>query len=191
MMMTWGRALPVLVVAVVFDLVRMFFEMFWVFGPALAAAYCGAQVADVAVVGKLLAAGCVAGAGAVGYFTAPALTTFGIIMAMTVGLFGWATVTLVLAVTNPRIWKSNVWSWIWSISALGVAEMPLLGTIPMLTIAHLRLYAGQIKGDRAALKRYRQEQEQVARAAATARSMREQAQLMQNQADQLVATDVY
>lgn len=171
--MTWGRAIPVLAIAVVFDLLRLFFEMFWFFGPAFAAVLCttwansalGTTVAGVA--GKLVAVGCSTAAGAVGYLGIGPITAFGIVMAMTVGLFGWATVTLVLAITNPRIWKSDVWSWVWSIASLGVVEMPLLGAIPMLTITHWRLYAAQIRQDKAALKRYQKAQESVGAAART------------------------
>lgn len=186
--MTWGRALPVLVICVIFDVVRMFFEMFWFFGPALAGVICTAKVS--AVVGTTVGGFvCGAGAVAVGYFSSPVLITFGIIMAMTVGLIGWGTVTLVIVIINPGLWKSNAWSWMWSLFALGISETPLLGTIPMLTITHVRLYAGQIKKDRAALKRYRKEQTQ---AAAAARSIQQQrlVEQMQAQAAESAPVDV-
>ena len=187
--MTWGRAVPVLVICVIFDAVRMFFEMFWFFGPALAGAICTVKVSGAigTTAGGLV---CGAGAAAVGYFGSPALITFGIIMAMTIGLVGWATVTLILAVTNPKIWASNIWGWAWSLFALGISEAPLLGTIPMLTITHWRLYIGQIRKDGAALKQYQKEQ---AQAAAVARSIQQQrlVEQMQAQATEPAPVDVY
>lgn len=187
--MTWGRAIPVLVVAAIFDLLRMFFEMFWFFGPALSGVICAAKVSGAigTTAGSLL---CGAGAGVVGYFASPVLIAFGVVMAMTVGLFGWATVTLMLAIMNPRIWKSNVWNWAWSLFGLGISEMPLLGAIPMLTITHLRLYAGQINHDKATLKQYQKEQERVA---AVSRSIQQRRIMEQAQANaaEPAAADVY
>lgn len=186
--MTWGRAIPVLVICVIFDAVRFMFEWFIFFGPALAAVGCTAGLNSVfgttlaGAAGKMVAGACATGAGALGFFGSGAIGAFGIVMAMTVGFLGWGTVTLILAITNPRIWKSNVWGWIWSICALGVSEAPLLGTIPMLTITHIRLYAGQIKKDKAALKQYQQEQEQVAAAARSAQQLRQQRLFAQMQA---------
>ena len=189
--MTWGRALPVLAVCIVFDFIRIIFEWFFFFGPALAAVACtigvnsviGTSVAEVT--GKVVTGACVAGAGVLGFFGSGAIETFGIIMAMAVGLLGWGTVVLLLAILNPRIWKSNVWAFVWSILGFGISEVPLLGTLPMLTITHVRLYAAQIKKDKEALKHYQEEQGQVA--AAVARSAQqqrflEQAQVFQQEA---------
>lgn len=195
--MTWGRAIPVLIVCAVFDLARMFFEWFWFFGPALAAAACTAGVNSAletsvlaGLTGKMVAAGCTAAAGVAGFFGAGPIAAFGVVMAMAVGLFGWGTVTLILAITNPRIWQSNVWGWIWSIFALGISETPFLGTIPMLTITHLRLYTGQIKKDKAALKQYRKEQDKITAAMQTRERNQQAAHLMQAQAAEAAAADV-
>lgn len=193
--MTWGRALPVLAICVVFDLIRFMFEWFVFFGPALAAIACTAGVNNVlgttiaGMAGKLVAGTCATGAGVLGFFGSGAIEAFGIVMAMAVGLAGWGTVTLILAIINPGIWKSNIWNWAWSLFALGVSEVPFLGTIPMLTITHWRLYMGQIKKDKEALKKYQREQEQVA---ATSRSIQRQqaAQLMQTSDAGLAPADV-
>ena len=194
--MTWGRAAPVLALCVIFDALRLMFTFFIFFGPALAAVGCtigvnsvvGTTIAEMA--GKVTAGVCAAGAGALGFFGSGVIETFGIIMAMAVGLLGWATVTLILVITNPRIWTSNAFSWIWSLCSLGVSEIPFVSTIPMLTITHWRLYLGQIRHDRAALKKYRTEQERVA---SIARSIKEQRLLAQStqqtQAEQQNALD--
>ncbi len=177
--MTWGRALPVLVICALFDVIRFMFAWFVFFGPALAAFFCAIKLDG----GALVTSACVAGAGVVGFFGAGVIESFGLLMAMVVGLAGWAIVTLFLAVTNPRIWKSSVWGWIWSVSALGVSEIPFLGAIPMLTLTHWRLYVGQIRHDKAAIKKYEQEQAQ-ARVTAAARSAREQKLAMMRARDE-------
>jgi len=182
--MTWGRAIPVLGVCLIFDFLRFIFEWFIFFGPALAAAACtagvnnavGTTLADTA--GKLIAAGCAATAGTAGFFGAGPLEVFGMVMAMAIGLLGWGVVTLVLAITNPRIWKSGTWGWVWSIFGLGISEVPFLGTIPMLTITHVRLYAGQIRKDKAALKQYQQEQGRVTAAVRAAQKQKSLDQML-------------
>ena len=52
--MTWGKALPLLIVAGIFDVIRIFFEWFVFFGPALGAVACTAGVNSV--VGTTVAA---------------------------------------------------------------------------------------------------------------------------------------
>ena len=176
--MTWGRAVPILVLCVLFDLIRLFFEFFWLFGPALASVYCTTKVSDlVGMFSGLTAGACAAGATVLGTLGIEITLPFGTIMAMTVGLIGWGTVTLLLIILNPRIWKSSVWGWGWSILALGISEAPLLGSIPMLTITHIRLYAAQISADKAALKRYQGEQRQAALVAETVQQQRLAAQM--------------
>ena len=179
--MTWGRAVPVLIICAVFDLVRAFFEFFWLLGPALGAVACtvaGSNTAIGSAVGTLaVGTACTTVAGIAGFFGVEVIGPFGIIMAMATGLAGWGTVTLILAITNPGIWKSNIWGWIWSIFALGVSEVPFLGTIPMLTITHWRLYVAQINHDKAALKQYKKEQAQVAVAASAIQERRVLAQM--------------
>ena len=189
--MTWGRALPVLIVCAVFDALRLLFGMFWFFGPALAALYCTSTAGGwVGSLGGLTATACTAAA-ALGFYGFALSATFGTVMAMAVGLFGWGTVTLILAITNPRIWKSNVRGWIWSVFALGISEVPLLGTIPMLTITHWRLYMGQIKTDKTALKQYRKEQDKITASVQMQEQNRQTAELMQTRAAQLVQNDIY
>jgi hypothetical protein len=187
--MTWGRATPVLALCVVFDALRFMFVMFWFFGPALGAIGCTVGVNSalgtgvVEVAGKVVAGACTVGASAIGFFGSGAIEMFGTIMAMAVGLLGWATVTLLLVIMNPKIWTSNAFSWVWSLCSLGVSEIPFVGTIPMLTITHCRLYAGQIRHDKTALLKYRKEQERVATVARSIEQQRTLSQVAQAQSE--------
>lgn len=149
--MTWIKALPVLVVCVVFDALRFIFEQFWFFGPALAALWCGSKVEGVWLVGKLLVAGCVAAASVVGFYASPAIMGFGVIMAMAVGLIGWMTIGLILILFNRRILEENALQFA---SSLLVSEVPFVGSIPAITIIVGKMYRTQIKVEKAALKKY-------------------------------------
>ena len=149
--MTWGKAAPILIVAGVFDAARIFFTMFWFFGPALVAAYCTAKVGSTAVVGKLLTASCVAVAGSAGFVGAPALEAFGAVMAMAVGFGGWLAVGGLLMLTNSRIFKENA---AWFVTSLAVSEIPLVGALPALSGIVWKMYSHQIKLEKSALQTY-------------------------------------
>lgn len=152
--MTWSRGVPVIVIAVVFDVLRIFFEMFWIFGPALAGIYCIAQTNDVAIVGGLLAKGCVAGTAALGYFGGPALMLFGNVMAIAIGLFGWLTIGLVLIITNARIFTEHASHKLWLVGSLLISEIPIIGSLPAFTVTIVKMYHAQIKKDKETLKKY-------------------------------------
>lgn len=154
--MTWGKAAPVLVVCLVFDAIGFFFELFWFFGPALAGVYCTVKVSSwVGSLWGTTATVCAAGATALGYFGAGPLGAFGVIMATAVGLFGWLTIGAWLMITNSRIFKENA---LWFASSLGVTEIPLIGMLPALTAMTWKMYRRQINTEKAALKKYDQEQ---------------------------------
>ena len=172
--LTWSKASPAIIIATIVDLVRIFFEFFWFFGPALAGTYCVAKVGDVAVVGKLLAAGCVATAGTVGFFSVPALAAFGAVMAMAVGFGGWLIVGGWLAATNARIFKENA---LWFVGSLAVSEVPFVGALPAITVAVWRMYHVQIKKERDDLKKW-----EVAHAAQIQKEQRQAAQIEQQEA---------
>ncbi|MFA6502842.1 MAG: hypothetical protein WCT45_01120 [Candidatus Paceibacterota bacterium] len=183
--MTWGKAAPVLVVAGIFDLIRIFFEMLWFFGPALVGLYCADKVGDVAVVGKALIAACTYGATTVGVVGAPAIEAFGVIMAIAVGFFGWLFIGFLLVIKNPRIFQKNAGNIAWFAGGLLVSEVPFVGVLPALTGTLLRLYAVQIKQEGAALKQY--EKEQVAHELAERK--RQAAELLQMQQRQQLAAN--
>src|SRR3989338_4424320 len=98
--MTWMGASPILAISIVSDALGFFFAMFWFFGPALAAAYCVAETTDVAVIGGLLSTACAVVAAKTGVLLSASLTTFGTVMDMAIGLFGWLAVGLWLIRTN-------------------------------------------------------------------------------------------
>ncbi len=187
-MMTWTKALPVIAISFVFDALRSFFGMFWLFGPALAAAYCTAVASDTlatwtfGLLGtKTAAAACATSAAAVGSLLSAPLIIFGTVMGMAVGLFGWLTIGLVIMMTNARIFKEHAGHSFLFIFGLGLSEVPLIGALPALTGSTLRMYHTQIKSDKEALKKY-----EKGNADAQLQERREQAaELMQNQNMQL------
>ena len=154
--MTLGKAIPVLVIAVLFDALRIMFEFFWFFGPALAGVYCASEVSGVlgTAVGESL---CGVGATAIGFFGAPAITMFGVVMAIAVGLLGWMTIGFILMLTNARIFKENA---LWFAGSLLISEVPLVGAIPAFSITMSRMYHRQIKSDKKALAQYEQSQQE-------------------------------
>lgn len=179
--MTWGKAMPMIVVAGVFDLVRIFFEMFWFFGPALVAAYCSMQASDwVGHLWGLTEAACTAAAGAAGFYGAAVTIPFGTTMAMATGLFGYLTIGLWILMRNPRIFVANASGSLWLAGGFGVSVVPLIGAIPAFSLVLWRLYRTQIHVEKAALKKWEKEhaaakrQEREQQAAALAR-MQQQA----------------
>lgn len=194
--MTWGRATPVLVLCIIFDALRFLFDMFWFFGPAMAAILCTAGVNSAigtsvgGVVGNTVAAGCTAAAATAGFFGAVPIEIFGTIMAMAVGLIGWLTIFLVQVMRNIGIFKthfviklviSRLVSLIWS-------EIPIINALPALTIVNVTLFHHQIKEGREALKKWEEEN-----SAQLAQEQRQQqaAELMQVQQAQAASADVY
>jgi len=180
--MTWSKAVPILILSLVFDAIRLLFEMFWFFGPALAAIYCAAKVSDVvgAVVGSTL---CSVGAGVVGFFAAGPIAAFGVIMAIAVGLLGWMTIGLILIMTNARLFSDHAGHSLWFIGSLLVSEVPFIGALPAITVSVARMYHAQIKSDKAALAAYEkaqtEEQNRNRQQQAAQRMQSEQAQVAQ------------
>lgn len=146
--MTWAKATPILIVGGVFDALRYFFLMFWLFGPALVGLYCTAKVGDTAVIGGLLTTGCVAGAAALGFGGSAVFIAFGTIMAISIGFAGWFIVTFIIASTNSRALGENPFATLWLFEGLGASVF----------IMAWGIYRTQIKKERAALKKYEHEQ---------------------------------
>lgn len=186
--MTWAKASPILAVCALFDALRIFFEQFWFFGPALAVGICTVIVNGVVetVTFGLLGAGtaaaaCTAGGGVLGYFGAGPIEAFGVIMAMAVGLMGWLAVGLLLIFFNARIFEENAGHALWFAGSLLVSEVPIVGTIPALTVIVWRMYRVQIKKEAEALQKYEREQA-AALAAERAEQQRQAVALMQARA---------
>lgn len=181
--MTWAKAAPALAIAAIFDALRLMFNMFWFFGPALAALYCTTKVGGwVGMLGGLTPTACVAAGGVISYFGAPVIVAFGVIMAMAVGFAGWLVIGGWLMATNSRIFKENA---LWFVGSLLFSEIPIIGAIPAITVAVWRMYSHQIKIEKAAYKKWEKEQ------AGAQQQMRNQqmAQLMQAQAMQQQAAN--
>lgn len=169
--MTWMKALPVLTVSVICDALRFMFEMFWFFGPAIAAAYCAIKTSNAIVGTATICAGVAAAAGFVG---GAALAVFGVVMAIAVGIAGWLIVILILLASNRRIFKENA---LWIFSGFLMSEMPILGAIPSMTITMWRMHHTQIVKEEAALKKFEE-----SRAAEQMKERREQASFAQSRA---------
>lgn len=119
--MTWPKASWVLVIAAVLDALRYVFLFFWFFGPALAGLYCTAKVGDVALVGGLLAKGCVAGAAVLGAGGFAITAAFGSIMAIAVGFLGWLIVTFIIFATDRRTFGENPATILWLLAGFGAS----------------------------------------------------------------------
>lgn len=156
--MTWPRATPILVICVLFDITRAFFSWFWLLGPVVAAASCASQSGAVSgVLGTdVTAALCTAAAAGAGFFLSEALFAFGTFVAMLLGLIGWMTVWLFLALSNPRIFKENAVTLIRLIATLGIMELPFVGSLPALTFNTFHLYRVQIRHDKKRLRDWQQ-----------------------------------
>jgi len=182
--MTWPKAAPILVIAAIFDLVRIFFEFFWFFGPALTAAYCTLKVSGAAgtTVGGFLCGAAATVAGVAGF---AAIEVFGIVMAMAVGLLGWMTIGIFLLRSNPRIFKENADAFLMFAGSLLVSEIPIIGTIPAPTFVLWRLYRMQIHKDKKALQKFEEEQ-----AGSQIQQQQQVAMIMQEQAEKLASAEV-
>jgi len=182
--MTRGEAALVIVAAVVVDLLRGFFQLFWFFGPALAALYCENTVSGwVGSLWGLTEVACDAGAVVAGSAASAVTAPFGVVMAIAVGLFGFLAIGLWIAVTNKRLLKTVEGAPLQFAGAFAVGEIPFLGAFPVFTVILWKLYATQIKVEKAALKKWekehaaarQQERERQAQAAALMRMQQEAA----------------
>lgn len=180
--MTWGKASLVLIIAGVFDLLRAFFNLFWFFGPAIAAIYCSSKVSGwVGSMWGLTDAACTAVAGAAGFYFSPIIAAFGVVMADAVALLGFLFLILLVLMTNTRILKTVQTAMMQIGASFGVAALPLIGAIPTFSITLYKLYRRQIKIETAAYKKWEKDHanEQIQQ------RQQQAAQLIQNQQDQV------
>ncbi|MFA6407932.1 MAG: hypothetical protein WCW36_00425 [Candidatus Paceibacterota bacterium] len=195
--MTWSKSLPVIIVAGIFDLVRMFFEMFWFFGPALAAIYCTDKVSGILTKVTLGALGtktaglvCSSAAIAGGAAASETLVAFGVIMAIAVGFAGFLILGLWMLMTNARIFKTVESAPLQFVASFGVSEIPLIGTIPTFSIVLWKLYKSQIQVEQEALQKWQKEHAQEI--AGQRRERQQQAAyLMQARTAELAQDDIY
>jgi hypothetical protein len=165
--MTWSKAMPLLVTAGIFDVIRIFFEWFVFFGPALGAVACtswvnGALGTTIAATGGKVVAGVCTAAGVAGGIAFSETTeAFGAIMADIVGFAGFLTLGLWIFMTNKRLFVVNPSGSLQFLASFGVCEIPFVGTVPAFSIMLYFLYRKQIKIEKAAFKKWEQEQEQI------------------------------
>ncbi len=181
--MTWKKASPFLVVAIIFDVLRYMFLMFWFFGPALAALYCTIKVS--AVVGTTIAATvCSAGAVVAGAAAVVMITAFGTVMAIATAFAGFLTIFLLLAIFNTRVFKEPT-TLLWALVGLGIS----------ITVTVWRLHSAQIKVEKAAFEKWeketaaaraKQKNQQMAQVIQMSqfRATQQQVQLMQQEQDE-------
>jgi hypothetical protein len=153
-MMTWPKAGPVLALAVLFDAIRIFFQFFWFFGPALAVGYCKVGIENAAA-----SYACVGAASTVGYFGAPIFMYLGSIGAIIAAIAGWMVVGLVVVSTNFRILYVNARTLLHYVMGLGVSLIPFVGSLPTLSVTMWLQYSLQIAHDK---EKYTQWQKQNA-----------------------------
>lgn len=158
--MTWPKAImPVLIVASIFDLVRAFFNLFWFFGPAIAALYCSSKVSDmVGSVWGLTKIACDTAAVAAGVYFSPVIASFGVIMADAVALLGYLLLTALVLGTNSRILKTVQTAMMQIGASFGVAALPFIGAIPTFTITLSKLYRRQIKLEKTTYRKWEKAQ---------------------------------
>lgn len=156
--MTWGRATPVLVVAGVFDLVRAFFNMFWFFGPALAAVYCTSKASDwVGSLWGLTATVCAGVSAAAGAAVAKVTIPFSVVMADATALLAFLTLGLWILISNARIFKKGGSGALTFTAGFGVSAIPIIGTLPACTFSIWRLYRAQIAIEKVAYATWEKE----------------------------------
>lgn len=162
--MTWVKATPVLLTAGIFDATRVFFELFWFFGPVLGAVVCTASVNNFlgasvgGAVGNVVATVCTVVAGTAGAYGVALTTSFGVIMSMVFGMFGFLTLGLWILMTNARIFKAEASGVVWFMGSFVLSEIPFIGAIPSFTITLFKLYRTQIRVEKAAFKQFQKEQ---------------------------------
>ena len=144
--MTWRRATPVFILAIIFDVLRGFFAFFWLFGPALAFMYCDWKVGQYLWSGAASLV-CSAGAGILGISAFAILAPFGAVMAMAVGFIGFLALFGTVFLSNRRIFHDEPISIIEILGGFALSEVPLLDAIPVFTFLIWRLYGKQIKKD--------------------------------------------
>ncbi len=159
--MTSAKRWMIVIVAGIFDAMRLFFTMFWFFGPALAAAACTHTASGLVgslwgLTEKICEGGAVAAGLAVSEITIP----FGIIMSMVVGFIGFLTLGLWILLTNSRLFKTVSNAPLQFVGVFAASEIPVIGAIPVFAIVLWRLYGTQMKIEQATLEKWNAEHAQ-------------------------------
>lgn len=166
--MTWGKATPVLAVALVFYVLRLFFEWLVITGPILAAVYCTLEVSNTwisSIFGtETIAAGCTAASAFLGVAGAGVMTAVGIVMAMLVGIFGWLCVGTIILVSNPRLLKANQTWFLGVLAGFVITETPFVGSLPGMLGVVWHMYRVQIRKEKEEYRAWEEQHAQEIRA---------------------------
>jgi hypothetical protein len=155
--MTWSKASPVLIVAVLFDILRAFFQMFWFFGPALAAFYCANTAGGwIGSLWGLTTAVCAGAAAIAGSLLVEATAPIGVIMADAVGLIAFLALGLWVIISNARLFKTAMAAPAYFVGAFAFGEIPFIGALPVFTLVLWRLYRTQIRVEREAYRKWKE-----------------------------------
>jgi hypothetical protein len=164
--MTWKKALPIFSVAVVLDLLRGFFQLFWFFAPALAGIVCTFVAGKfVGSLWGLTAVVCASAATAGGVLAVEVIAPIGFIMADAIGFIEFLVLGFWIVWKNNRLFKTAATAPLYFVGAFAVDEIPIVGTLPLFTVVLWRLYKVQIQVEGEALanwkKAYVEEQKQA------------------------------
>ncbi len=162
--MTRREEVPVIAAAILLDAIRIFFEFFWFFGPALAAIYCTVKATNIVTtisIGLLGAktAGVICSTIALAAGTAAIEVTaaISVVMSDASGLAAFLILGLWVVWTNKRIFKTAATAPLWFAGAFLLSELPFIGALPSFTFVLWRLYGAQIKAETAAHQKWEQE----------------------------------
>jgi hypothetical protein len=162
--MTWPKAAPVIIAAAICDAFRLFFTMFWFFGPVMASVICTATASETVSTWTLGLGGvkttavvCAAVAGAAGTAGVEITGPFGVIMADAVGLATFLALGVWIIKTNARIFKAVASGSLWFVGGFAVGEIPFIGGLPTFSIALWRLYGTQIRVEGEGLQKLQRE----------------------------------
>ena len=199
--MTWPKASPVLVVAVISWALGVFFDSLLFLGPALADVACTGYVGGKAIswtaglLGyKTAAIACTAAIGAgvasisvaTGGTSTEAIEGFGTLMAMIIGFIGWLGIGFWLLMKNPQIYEDNA---LWFGTGLLASVIPFVDALPGFLGTLFKMYSNQIKKDKERFAAWKKEQGRLAEERAAETTALIQAQAVMEAQEQEVAND--
>ncbi|OYV27805.1 MAG: hypothetical protein B7W98_00975 [Parcubacteria group bacterium 20-58-5] len=193
--MTRPKSMPIIVVAGLFDAIRLFFEAFWFWGPALAGLYCTVKgsalvsswtlgIAGVKTTAALCSAAAIAGGTAVSEITTP----LGVVMADAMALIGFLVLGLWILLGNARLLKAVTEAPLWFSGAFALSGLPLIGSFPFFSVVLWKLYGAQIEAESAAHAKWKRENADALRQEQQQR-VAQVMQLQQLQAAQVAAAE--
>lgn len=156
--MTWKEASPALIAAGLCDALRAFFNLFWFFGPAIAAFYCTTAASEwIGEAWGLTKAVCAMAATAGGVYFSPVIASFGVVMADAVAFMGFLALVFWILIANSRMIKTVTTAYRQISASFLIGALPIIGAFPTFAPTVWKLYRRQIKLERAAYKKWEQD----------------------------------